>query len=102
MSTVELPNTSSAPRLSRWPSMIDTLAAAPAPMSTPIAALMFITGNVMANPAIASAPTPRPMNIRSITLYSDITTIPTIAGMLYSHSRRPIGRVDKSDMDFCS
>lgn len=64
----ELPRTSCAPRRSLAPSIIDVRADAPAPMSTPRAAQRFITGNVMARPDIASAPTPRPMYTRSITL----------------------------------
>ena len=43
-------------------------AAAPAPMRVPTAVERFITGKVIASPAIASLPTPCPMKIRSTML----------------------------------
>ncbi|MCQ2309099.1 MAG: hypothetical protein MJZ78_03880 [Bacteroidales bacterium] len=47
------------------PSTIDILAPAPTPTSAPKACTMFITGIVMARPAMAKAPTPCPMKILS-------------------------------------
>ena len=64
----ELPKAISAPRLFFAPSIMETLALDPAPISTPMAAEMFITGKVMVSPVMASVPTPCPMKIRSITL----------------------------------
>ncbi len=99
ISTTELPRTQLASCLLPMPSSMDMRAAAPVPTSRPMAALRFITGNVTASPEMASAPTPRPMNMRSITLYNDITTTPTTAGRLYCHNRRPTGSEARRDIE---
>lgn len=54
--------------VSLLPSVSDILAAAPCPTSIPNAPSMFIIGNVIAMPDMASGPTPWPMYIRSTML----------------------------------
>ena len=90
---VAFPSMSSARGLSWRPMRMDMRVEAPTPTRTPMAVVMFIRGNVRAIPAIASGPTTWPMNTRSTMLYRAITSIPTTAGRLYSHRRRPTGRV---------
>ena len=63
-----LPRIFSAHSLSRLPKTIDILAAEPAPISEPKAWIIFITGMVMASPAMANGPIPLPMNILSAIL----------------------------------
>ncbi len=62
---------------------IESNVAAPAPTSEPNAAARFINGNVMANPEIASAPTPCPIKILSVIWYSEDAVMAIIAGMAY-------------------
>ncbi len=76
----EFPKIFSALSGSFFPKLIEILLDAPAPTSIPNAAIRFITGNVTANPEIANAPTPCPMNMRSTMLYVAFTIVPTIAG----------------------
>ena len=56
--TMLLPRMCLAMLLSPMPNTMLVREAAPTPMSTPKAALTFITGKVMASPAMASGPTP--------------------------------------------
>ena len=49
----------------------------------------------MASPAIAMGPTPRPMNMLSIILYNEVTTLAMIAGREYCTSSLPIGFVPR-------
>jgi len=63
-----------------WPIRMDIMADAPAPIMAPKAIIKFIKGMVKANPEIAYGPTPFPMKMRSITLYSEETVMPKIAG----------------------
>ena len=63
-----LPKIFSAQRKSFRPSTIDMRAPAPAPTSEPKAWMMFISGRVMASPAIAIAPTHCPRKMRSTML----------------------------------
>ena len=58
----------SALTLSSCPKTIEMRAEAPNPTSIPTAPESDIMGKVSANPEIASAPTPCPMKIRSMTL----------------------------------
>ena len=75
-----LPRMLRAHLISFIPSTIDSRADAPTPTSVPIAAISVISGKVSASPEMAKGPTPCPINTRSTMLYSDATTIPTIAG----------------------
>ena len=63
-----LPNTSVAPSISFCPKRIEEIVAPPAEISTQKATTRFISGNVMAKPEIAIAPTPCPIKILSIML----------------------------------
>ncbi len=93
-----LPSMRAAPSESPRPRHIDTRADEPTPTSTPMAVVIFISGKVSASPAMASGPTTWPINMRSTTLYSATTSIPTTPGRLYSHSSRPTGADARRDM----
>lgn len=54
--------------------------APPIPISVQNAIIRFISGKVIANPEIAIAPTPRPINMLSTMLYRDIAVIAIIDG----------------------
>lgn len=64
------------------------MAAPPAAISVTKAMIKFISGNVMASPDMAIALTPCPMNMESIILYRDVTTLAMIAGTEYCISNR--------------
>ena len=74
---------------------MDEIVAPPAAISVQNAITRFISGKVMASPAIAMGPTPRPMKILSTMLYTDTATLAMIAGMEYSISNLPIGSVPR-------
>ena len=76
----------SARSLSPSPNRMEIRDAAPAPTSMLKADRKFINGKVSANPEMAIGPTPCPMNIRSIMLYSEAIMAPTIAGKEYIHN----------------
>ena len=95
--TMLFPKILNAMGLLPCPRTIEMRAAQPAPISIPRAVDKFMTGNVTANPAMASGPTPWPMKMRSTILYSDITTTPTIAGRLYFQSSFPTGACSNSN-----
>ncbi len=63
-----LPRIFRAHRMSFIPSTIEMRVEAPTPTSVPIAATMFINGNVRASPEMAIGPTPCPMKMRSTML----------------------------------
>ena len=75
---------------------MDRMVDPPIPTSVPNAVERFIRGNVTASPEIAIAPTPCPMNMLSIMLYSDDAVIAMMAGRAYSLSSLPIGSVPSS------
>ena len=58
----------------------DTSDAAPIPTESASAKKAICTGNVTVTPAIPSSPIARPIKIVSTMLYSEITSIPTMAG----------------------
>ena len=91
-----LPRMFSAHSLSLRPKTMDIREAEPTPMSEPKAWMMFISGKVMAKPAMASAPTPRPMKMRSTILYIEAMTWLITAGSAYFHSSAPMSRVSSS------
>ena len=64
----EFPRIFSEVSLSLFPRLIEIRAAAPAPTNIPNEEVRFMTGNVMARPEMAKAPTLCPMKIRPITL----------------------------------
>ena len=72
---------------------MELIVAAPTPTRVQNAIMRFISGKVMARPAIAIAPTPCPIKILSITLYNDTTVMAMIAGKEYSTNNFPIGAV---------
>lgn len=55
-----------------------------------------MSGNVMASPAMAIAPTPRPMKMLSMMLYSDVATLAIIAGTEYCANKRGMERSPNS------
>ena len=65
---VTFPKICSAPCVSFCPKRIDESVAPPTPTSVQKAISRFISGKVMANPEMASAPTPCPIKILSIML----------------------------------
>ena len=75
-----LPKIFSAHLLSFLPNTIDMREAEPTPIKAPKAWIMFISGIVMTNPAMANAPTPRPMKTRSTMLYTEAITWLMTAG----------------------
>ena len=89
VSVNELPNIFSAFCTSFCPMVMETLAAAPAPINMPNAINKIMKGNVSANPEMASGPTPCPMKILSTILYNDITTVPIMEGMEYCQISLP-------------
>ena len=54
------------------------------------AIIRFINGKVSANPEIANAPTPCPIKILSITLYTEVTVIAIMAGREYCNNNFPM------------
>ena len=83
VSTTAFPKIFSALSLSFCPRVIDNREAEPAPINMPKAIRIIIKGNASDKPEMANGPTPCPINIRSTILYSDITTVPTMAGREY-------------------
>ena len=69
---------------------------APTPTAAPKAAARFMKGKVRANPEMAMAPTPCPMNMLSTILYSDDAVMAMMAGKAYCISRGPTGFVPNS------
>ena len=65
------------------PRLMEVNVVPPIPTSVLKAIRQFIIGKVTASPEIASVPTPFPMNILSIRLYSDTAAILMMAGMEY-------------------
>ena len=78
------------------PRKIESIVAAPAPTRVPKAVDRFISGNVTARPEIAMGPTPWPMYMLSIMLYSDDAVIAIIAGSAYFFRSFPISSVPRS------
>ena len=68
------------------------------PTAAPKAADRFIRGNVIASPEIARAPTPCPMKMLSIMLYSEEAVIAMMAGRAYCASSLPTGFVPSSSV----
>ena len=62
------------------PNRSEKSAEAPIPTIEPRAETIFIIGRVMPNPAIAIAPTPLPIKMLSVKLYSEVADIAMIAG----------------------
>lgn len=81
------------------PIRIDTMAQAPAPTNVLKATAKFIIGKVSASPAMASGPTPLPMKIRSIMLYSELAQVAIIAGMAYSKNNFLISLCARAEVD---
>ncbi|OPZ71615.1 MAG: hypothetical protein BWY83_01067 [bacterium ADurb.Bin478] len=75
--------------------------AAPTPTSAPKAAARFIKGKVMARPEMASAPTPWPMKMPSVILYSDEAVMAMTEGSAYCINRRHTLSVPSAAADFC-
>ena len=65
----------------------------PADTNVQNATTRFISGKVTASPAMPIAPTPCPMKMLSMMLYSEVTVMPTMAGMEYCSSNLPIRSV---------
>lgn len=65
------------------PRQMEVSVVPPIPTSVLKAIRQFIIGKVTASPEIASVPTPFPMNILSIRLYSDTAAILMMAGIEY-------------------
>ena len=82
--------------LSFCPNLIATNVEAPTPTNEPKAAARFISGKVIAKPAIARGPTPCPIKILSTMLYSDDAVMAIIAGIAYCISNFPIFSVPKT------
>lgn len=80
---ITLPTAREAFSMLRCPRNIDEIVAPPTAISTQNATTRFISGKVMARPVIAIAPTPLPMNILSMILYSDVARLAIIAGSEY-------------------
>ena len=75
------------------PRKMEEIVAPPAAISVQKAITRFISGSVMASPAIAMGPTPLPMNILSTMLYTLTATLAMMAGMEYCTRSLPIGSV---------
>lgn len=78
---VVLDNTSDALPYSFCPKNMEIMDAPPIPIKVQNAIIKFIKGKVIANPDIAIAPTPRPINMLSTMLYRDIAVMAIIVGM---------------------
>ena len=76
-----LPRISKALSRSSCPILMESWVEAPIPTNEPKAAPRFISGMVIPNPDKASGPTPCPMKMLSIRLYSDAAVMAMIAGM---------------------
>lgn len=68
------------------------------PTAAPNAAERFISGKVMASPDMASGPTPWPIKMLSIMLYSEAAVIAMMAGRAYCISSLPTGFVPSSSV----
>lgn len=68
---------------------------APTPTNDPKAAAKFINGKVNANPAMPNGPTPWPMNMLSVMLYSDEAVMAMMEGMANLVNNFPMGSVPK-------
>ncbi len=73
------------------PRKMDDIVAPPTAISVQNAITRFISGNEIASPAIAMAPTPLPMNMLSTILYKEVATLAMIAGTEYCTSSLPMG-----------
>ena len=62
------------------PNRSENNAAAPTPTIDPNAEIIFIIGNATPKPAIAIGPTPFPIKILSVKLYSDVADVAIMAG----------------------
>ena len=91
-----LPKMFSAHLMSFLPKTIDIRAEDPTPIRDPKAWMIFMMGMVMARPAIAMAPTPCPMKIRSTILYIDAIIWLMTDGKAYIHSNWPMPFVSNS------
>ena len=91
-----LPRIFSAQFTSFRPNTMDIRAEEPTPMSEPKAWMMFMMGMVMARPAMARAPTPCPMKMRSTILYIEAIIWLMTEGNAYIHSKSPILFVSNS------
>ena len=85
-SSTTLPNILNALALFPWPRRIDVSADPPTPTIEPKAAVMLMIGIHIPSPDMANGPTPCPMKILSVILYSAEVTVATIAGMAYRTS----------------
>ena len=69
---------------------MDEIVDPPADTRLQKAAVRFISGKVIASPAMAMAPTPCPMKILSMMLYSDTMVMLIMAGMEYCSNSFPM------------
>lgn len=75
------------------PRKIEEIVAPPTAIRVQNAITRFISGKVMASPAIAIAPTPRPIKMLSTILYNEVATLAMIAGTEYCTNNLPMGFV---------
>lgn len=80
-----------APSWSFCPRRMEAMVEPPAETSVQKAMTRFIMGKLTASPAMAMAPTPCPMKMLSMMLYSEVTVMPMMAGMEYCNSSFPTG-----------